>query len=81
MENYGVIIRHLRLLAGLSVQQAARKLGRSIGWLSEIPESVDSPSQTTRQNLKMHFFVMLAPAVSANGLVRPKFGYHTPSCE
>ncbi len=36
MENYGVIVRRLRILAGLSVQQTARKLGRSIGWISEI---------------------------------------------
>ena len=36
MENNGVIIRHLRSLAGLSVREAALKLGRSIGWLSEI---------------------------------------------
>lgn len=36
MENYGVIIRHLRTLAGLSVRDTAKKVGRSIGWLSEI---------------------------------------------
>lgn len=36
MDNYGVIIRHLRRLSGLSVQLAAKKLARSQGWLSEI---------------------------------------------
>jgi transcriptional regulator with XRE-family HTH domain len=36
MENYGVIVKHLRHLNGLSVQQAAKKIGRSKGWLSEI---------------------------------------------
>ncbi|OFZ29262.1 MAG: hypothetical protein A2622_07530 [Bdellovibrionales bacterium RIFCSPHIGHO2_01_FULL_40_29] len=36
MDNYGVIIRHLRQLSGLSVQQAAQQIGRSKGWLSEI---------------------------------------------
>jgi transcriptional regulator with XRE-family HTH domain len=36
MENYGLIIRHLRALAGLSVRDTAQKIGRSIGWLSEI---------------------------------------------
>lgn len=35
MENYRVIIQHLRTLAGLSVQQAAKKISRSVGWLSE----------------------------------------------
>jgi transcriptional regulator with XRE-family HTH domain len=36
MENYGIIIRHLRRLAGLSVRATAEKIGRSVGWLSEI---------------------------------------------
>jgi len=36
MENYGLIIRHLRTLAGLSVRATAQKIDRSIGWLSEI---------------------------------------------
>lgn len=36
MENYGLIIRHLRHLAGLTVQLAAKKLDRSAGWLSAI---------------------------------------------
>ncbi len=36
MENHGIIIQHLRLLAGLSVRQASKKIQRSLGWLSEI---------------------------------------------
>ena len=36
MENYGLIIRHLRRLAGLSVQLTAKKIGRSNGWISEV---------------------------------------------
>jgi transcriptional regulator with XRE-family HTH domain len=36
MENYGVIIRHLRALARMSVRETAQKIQRSIGWLSEI---------------------------------------------
>lgn len=36
MDNYGVIVRQLRVLSGLSVQQTAKKLNRSKGWLSEI---------------------------------------------
>jgi transcriptional regulator with XRE-family HTH domain len=36
MDNYGLIIQHLRTLAGLSVQQTAKKIGKSVGWLSEI---------------------------------------------
>ncbi len=39
MENYGVIIQHLRTLAGLSVRDAAKKINRSNGWLSEIENS------------------------------------------
>lgn len=39
MENAGVIIQHLRTLAGLSVREAAEKVDRSIGWLSEIENS------------------------------------------
>lgn len=36
MNNYGIIIRHLRKLNGLTVQQCALKIGRSKGWLSEV---------------------------------------------
>lgn len=36
MESYGLIIHHLRILAGLSVRETAEKIGRSVGWLSEI---------------------------------------------
>ena len=36
MESYGVIIQQLRTLAGLSVQNTAKKIGRSKGWLSEV---------------------------------------------
>ena len=37
--NYGLIIRHLRLQASLSVRIAAKKIEKSIGWLSEIENS------------------------------------------
>ena len=36
LENHGIIIRELRKLHGLNVRDAARKINRSIGWLSEI---------------------------------------------
>ncbi len=36
MENHGLIIRHLRRLAGLNVQQTAKKISRSTGWLSAV---------------------------------------------
>lgn len=36
LENYGIILRQLRKLAGLSVQQTAIKVGRSTGWLWEV---------------------------------------------
>lgn len=36
MDNHGIIINRLRIMSGLSVQQVARKIGRSKGWLSEI---------------------------------------------
>jgi transcriptional regulator with XRE-family HTH domain len=36
MDNSGIIIRHLRRLNGLSLQGLSEKIGRSIGWLSEI---------------------------------------------
>jgi transcriptional regulator with XRE-family HTH domain len=36
MENYGVIIRHLRNLAELDVRATALRIGKSVGWLSEI---------------------------------------------
>lgn len=36
MNNYGVVLKRLRVLKKLSVKQAASQLGRSVGWLSEI---------------------------------------------
>ncbi|MFN9066130.1 MAG: helix-turn-helix domain-containing protein, partial [Bdellovibrionales bacterium] len=39
MDNAGVIIQHLRTLAGLSVRETAKKINRSVGWLSEIENS------------------------------------------
>ncbi len=46
MENHGLIIRHLRALASLSVREAARKIGRSTGWLSEIENSTGTARLT-----------------------------------
>lgn len=34
--HYGLIIKHLRKHSGLSVRKLAEKIGRSIGWISEI---------------------------------------------
>lgn len=36
MNNYGVILRKLREINQLSIKQAAKKVERSAGWLSEI---------------------------------------------
>lgn len=36
MDNYGVILRQLRLLNKLPVKVAAQRIGKSAGWLSEI---------------------------------------------
>ncbi len=36
LENHGIILRELRRLAELSVQQAAIKIGKSSGWLCEV---------------------------------------------
>lgn len=32
MDNYGLITQHFRTLTGLSVQQTAKKIGKSVGW-------------------------------------------------
>ena len=49
MESYGLIIRHLRLLAGLSVRNTAEKINRSIGWLSEIENSCGTARLTEKE--------------------------------
>lgn len=36
MENYGVILRKLRELKRLPIKKAAKHIGRSAGWLSEV---------------------------------------------
>ena len=46
MDNYGVIIRHLRTLAGLSVRKAALKTNRSIGWISEVENNTGTARLT-----------------------------------
>ncbi len=49
MDNYGLIIRHLRKLSKLNVRQAADKIQRSIGWLSEIENSRGTARLTERE--------------------------------
>jgi transcriptional regulator with XRE-family HTH domain len=39
MHNYGLIIRKLRKLNGYSLKNAALKISKSVGWLSEIENS------------------------------------------
>ena len=36
MEHQGVVLRKLRLLKGYSIKQASEKVGRGVGWISEI---------------------------------------------
>lgn len=36
LKNHGIIIRKLRMRSGLTVRETAKKINRSIGWLSEI---------------------------------------------
>lgn len=36
LNNYGIIIRELRKIANLSIQNAANKIGKSAGWLCEV---------------------------------------------
>jgi transcriptional regulator with XRE-family HTH domain len=49
MDNYGLIIRHLRKLSKLNVRQAAEKIQRSTGWLSEIENSCGTARLTERE--------------------------------
>lgn len=36
MEHYGVVLKNLRVLHKLPIKAAAKKIGRSAGWLSEV---------------------------------------------
>ena len=36
MNNYGVILKRLRLLNRLTIKEAAKKIGKSTGWICEI---------------------------------------------
>lgn len=36
MDNHGVVLRQLRIINKYSVKEAASKIGKSAGWLSEI---------------------------------------------
>jgi transcriptional regulator with XRE-family HTH domain len=36
LPNHGIVVRELRKRLGLSLQIAARRIGKSVGWLSEI---------------------------------------------
>ena len=36
MNNYGLILKQLRALSGDSLKTAAHKIGKSVGWLSEV---------------------------------------------
>ncbi len=35
MDNYGVILKKLRLLNRLTIKEAAKKIGKSTGWICE----------------------------------------------
>lgn len=49
MDNYGLIIRHLRTLAGLSVRKTAKKINRSVGWISEIENNAGTARLTEEE--------------------------------
>lgn len=49
MENHGLIIRQLRRLAGLTIHAAAKKLDRSVGWLSEVENGRGKARLTERE--------------------------------
>lgn len=36
MDNYGLILKHIRKLSCLSLHATAKKIGKSAGWLSEV---------------------------------------------
>lgn len=36
MNNYGLILKQLRNMSGDSLKSAAKKIGKSVGWLSEV---------------------------------------------
>lgn len=39
LENHGIVLRELRKRLGLSIQAAAKRIGKSAGWLCEIENS------------------------------------------
>ena len=49
MDNYGLIIQHLRHLAGLGVRETAKKINRSIGWISEIENNCGTARLTEEE--------------------------------
>jgi transcriptional regulator with XRE-family HTH domain len=49
MENHGLIIRQLRKRAGLTIHAAAKKLDRSVGWLSEVENGRGAARLTERE--------------------------------
>ena len=49
LENHGLIIRELRRLQGLNVRNAAKKINRSIGWLSEIENGTGTARLTEQE--------------------------------
>jgi transcriptional regulator with XRE-family HTH domain len=48
-ENYGMIIRLLRRRCGLSIQNAAEKIGRSAGWLCEVENGAGTCRLTSEE--------------------------------
>jgi transcriptional regulator with XRE-family HTH domain len=49
VENHGLIIRELSKLQNLNVREAARKISRSIGWLSEIENGTGTARLTGQE--------------------------------
>lgn len=49
MDNYGLILKHLRKLSCLSLHTAAKRIGKSVGWLSEIENNKGLARITERE--------------------------------
>ncbi len=82
MDHHGVVLRQLRLIKKLPIKQAAKLIGRSAGWLSEVENSKGHarlfPKEFERivsayggESHRKQFGIWIAQAHKAQAFIQP----------
>jgi len=59
-ETLGIDLRTLRKSRGITLVELSKRLGRSVGWLSQVERDISSPNINELRNLSKEFNVPLS---------------------